>query len=381
MEKKKRLIWQLYPSYLLIILISLAAVSWYASNSLRDFYINQFAADLETRARLLEAQMLQGMSSSDSTLIDRLCKQIGKNAGTRISVMLPNGKVIGDSEKDPESMDSHADRPEVIDASSGYVGRATRYSRTTDQTMMYIAIPLKENAGIKGVLRASLPLDFIDERIESIQIKIILGGFFIALIASVVCLYISRRISRPIEEIKQGAEHFAKGRLSYRLYTPEIKEMASLAQAMNYMAEQLESRIQIITTQRNETESILASMTEGVIITDIQQRIININQAALKMLQRKTFEIKNKSIQEVIRNREIQNFVRQTLEAGKTLQGDIVWHNNDPHSVFRASSTPLYGADQKLTGALIVLNDVTRHIHTENIRCDVSMKKELPLQT
>ena len=46
MKKKKRLLRHLFPSYLLITLISLIAVTWFASSSIRHFYLAQTAADL-----------------------------------------------------------------------------------------------------------------------------------------------------------------------------------------------------------------------------------------------------------------------------------------------------------------------------------------------
>ncbi len=70
MRKKKRLLWQLYPSYLLITLIALVAVTLYATTSLRDFYLNQIASDLRSRAHLLEKQMLQSIGPLDVAVID-----------------------------------------------------------------------------------------------------------------------------------------------------------------------------------------------------------------------------------------------------------------------------------------------------------------------
>ena len=52
--RKKRLLWQLYPAYLLIMLVSLTAVAWYASSALRTFDLEQTKADLEARALLVE---------------------------------------------------------------------------------------------------------------------------------------------------------------------------------------------------------------------------------------------------------------------------------------------------------------------------------------
>jgi two-component system phosphate regulon sensor histidine kinase PhoR len=369
MKKKKRLIWQLYPSYLLIILISLTAVSWYASNSLRHFYLDRTAEDLETRGKLLEEQIIRHLLPWDSTSIDNICKQVGKRASTRITVIRSNGEVIGDSEENPAKMDNHADRPEVINASAGQVGEAIRYSRTLQQEMMYVAIPLRINSKIHSVVRISLPLTSVDDEVNFIKLRIALGGILIALIASGICLYVSRRISRPIEDMKQCADHFARGDLAYRLHAPGTKEMASLAEALNQMAARLENRIKMVVSQRKEIEAILASMIEGLIAVDNQERILSLNQAALNMFQGKISEFKNRSIQEVIRNRKLDRFVRETLATGKTVEGDIIWQNNGEH-VLSARSTPLYGDNDNLIGVLVVLNNVTRLRHLENVRQD-----------
>lgn len=369
MKKKKRLIWQLYPSYLLITLISITAVSWYASNSLRHFFIDRTASDLQTRGRLLEQQIKEYLSSLDSISIDNLCKEIGKTASTRITIILPNGDVIGDSEEDPGIMDNHANRPEVIQASAGQLGTSIRYSRTLHQRMMYAAIPVVINNKTKAVIRTSIPLTSIDDELKSIQIKIALGGFFIALLASGICLYVSRCISRPIEEMRQGAEHFARGDLRYRLDTPNTKELGGLAEAMNQMAIQLEDRIKTVINQRNEYEAVLSSMMEGIVAVDTEERIISVNQAAASMLKSKLSELKGRSVQEMIRNRELQGFVVETLSSGKALQGDIIFRRNGER-VLNTHSTPLCDANNKRIGTLIVLNDVTQLRRLENVRRD-----------
>ena len=86
MKRTKRLIWQLYPSYLLITLISLLAVTWYASDSLRQFFLNNTAADLQVRARLFEKQITEHIEPLNTKHIDLLCKKVGDNTGTRFTV-------------------------------------------------------------------------------------------------------------------------------------------------------------------------------------------------------------------------------------------------------------------------------------------------------
>ncbi|MGD8982319.1 MAG: PAS domain-containing sensor histidine kinase, partial [Desulfobacterales bacterium] len=225
MKKKKRLLRHLFPSYLLITLISLVAVTWYASNSTRNFFLEQTTADLLTRARLLENQIPQFLGPLETSVIDAMCKEIGVSSATRITVILPSGRVIGDSNEDPAIMDNHALRPEVIEARKGNVGKSIRFSTTLQQRMMYVAIPLKNQEEIIAVIRAALPVTAIDQALKVIQIKIMLGGLFIALLAAGISLYVSRRISRPIEKLKQGADFFAKGDLSHRMPGTDLVEI------------------------------------------------------------------------------------------------------------------------------------------------------------
>jgi len=146
MPKKKRLLWQLYPTYLLITLISLMAVTWYASRSLRHFFLEQTASDLEARAQLVEKQILKHLEPLDAKGVDSLCKKIGKQASTRITVILPSGHVVGDSDEEPARMDNHADRPEFIGAIAGPRGTSMRYSRTLKKNMMYVRDTHKEKS-------------------------------------------------------------------------------------------------------------------------------------------------------------------------------------------------------------------------------------------
>jgi two-component system phosphate regulon sensor histidine kinase PhoR len=51
--------------------------------------------------------------------VDAICKEIGKQSATRITVILPSGQVIGDSRETPHQMNNHADRPEIAMALAG----------------------------------------------------------------------------------------------------------------------------------------------------------------------------------------------------------------------------------------------------------------------
>ena len=382
MNGKKRLIWQLFPSYLLITLLSLLAVSWYASSSLRHFFLDQTAADLKTRALLIEKQIVTYLAPLDAAAVDTICKDIGQHSATRITVILPSGKVIGDSRETPQQMDNHANRPEIAAALKGTIGMSRRYSNTLMQKMMYVAIPLQRDQAPFGVIRVSLPTTSIDQELQSIQIKIALGGFFIALIAAGISLLISRRISRPIEEMKKGADHFADGDLTHRLATPVSEELASLAEALNQMAAQLDHRIKTIVRQRNELETVLASMLEGVIAVDNDERIINMNTAAAEFFHCNSDECRGRALQEIIRNSALQQFVRKSISSQVPKADDLSLYQRGEKTLHLQSS-PLLDANKEHIGALVVFNDVTQLRRLEEMRRDfvanVSHEMKTPL--
>jgi two-component system phosphate regulon sensor histidine kinase PhoR len=369
MARKKSLLWQLFSSHLFITLVSLIAVTWYATSSLKNFFLSQIAADLEARALLFESLILDRFDPLDEKAIDDLCKRIGSTSSTRITVILPWGKVVGDSDEEPAQMDNHSDRPEIIEAMEGRTGSAARYSPTIAKQLMYVAVPLKSQGRTVGVVRTSIPVDPVDEALNNVQVKIAFGGLCIAAVAALLSLWVSHRIRRPIREIKKGAESYSGGSFDFRMPASNLEEISSLSDSMNEMASELRQRINTITRQRNELEGVLSSMMEGVIGVDMEERIIGINRAAARMLECKVPQVQGRSIQEALRHPDLQRFVQIALASEDPVERDMTLYSQEER-VLSCLGTPLRDGEGKRTGSLIVLNDVTRLRKLENIRRD-----------
>ncbi len=364
---RKRLLWQLYPSYLIITIISLTAVTWYTSRTLRQFYFEQTAAELEARAHLIEDQVSERVLRANAGDVDLLCKELGNKSSTRITVIIPSGVVVADSIENPEQMDNHAGRPEIMDALDGRTGMVVRFSHTLQKEMMYVAIPLYIQDQLSAVLRTSIPLTFINQALKGIYRKITIGGLIAVLLAAFICWVVSRRISQPLEKLEEGAQRFAEGELAHKLSLPNSLEIASLAEAMNKMAAQLDERIKEIVQQRSEREAVLSSMVEGVLAVDTNENLIMLNKAAAKMVKVSSDKVKGRAIQEIIRNTALQQFVASTLASQKPLEANITLHS-DSEKILQAHGTALRDAQGKGFGALVVLNDLTKLHRAENIR-------------
>jgi len=366
---RKKLIWQLYPTYLIVTVIALVAVTWYCSHFFRYFYIDQTRKKLMTLAYVVAEQMSTSLQAKDFREIDRVCKQLGRASKkeTRFTVMLPSGKVIGDSDEDPAQMANHSDRTEMRKVLSDGYGWSLRLSPTLGKNMMYVAVPIKDNSEVKAVVRTAIPATAIDDALKSLYIKILWGGLATAFCVAGLSLLISRRISKPIVEMKKIAEMFASGDLDHRLLVLGTAELDSLANAINRMATQLQERFATITDQRNELDAVLSSMIEGVVAVDGQGRIVSINKAAASLLDIELSKGQNRNVEEVIRNVDLQNFINSTLNSKVPTEADIsLPTKGDRLFQLHGASLPTRAGGR--TGAVIVLNDITKMRRLENVR-------------
>jgi two-component system, OmpR family, phosphate regulon sensor histidine kinase PhoR len=367
---KRRLFWQLYTSNFLIIFLALFAFTFLTTSSIESILLRQVSADLLARAMLLEDVVLDHVREGNWSALENKVVRLGKNSATRITVVLPDGLVVADSDSPAQSMDNHASRPEVRQALGGRPGAATRFSETVSRKSMYAAIPILRDDGVLAVLRAAVPVHTVEATIENIQWNIVIGGLVITLLAAVVSFMISRNITRPIEKLKQGARRFAEGDLGFRLEIPQAHELRDFAEVMNAMAGQLQDRIDIIVQQNSEQDAVLSSMMEGVLAFDTYERLININHSASRMLNIQPEKALGKTIQEVVRNIGLQRFVSETLASGSPIEGYITLVADQEERYLQTHGSLLRDQSGSVIGALVVLNDVTELRKLENVRRD-----------
>ena len=383
--KQKRLFWQILLVHLVILLLTILVVSWFSVRTFNNFYLAEKGIDLENRANLIKSRVVELMRANDQTHLRQLVVDSGRSSGTRITIIEPDGLVIADTNENPKEMDNHRTRPEINIAFSGSSGKSLRFSNTLGQRMLYTAIPLYAgdahgNEGgdkevVIAVLRMSVPLIAIDGALADIRARIFVGALLAIAGALVLTFLVSRSISRPLEEMTKGAEQYARGDFSRRMLhntkTTASKEIASLATAMDQMADQLDETITTIVNQRNQLETVFSSMVEAVIAVDREERIISINDATAQLFGIERRGTQGRLVQEAIRSIELQHQIERILTTGKGFEDEIILEDNGNGDIYlHTNVVPMYGGDEEMLGALIVLNDVTRVRKLENLRSE-----------
>jgi len=374
--KKRSLISQVFPLYLLVAVIAIVAVASYATVTISRFYHDHTRDELTYAARILAEHfrtvLAPGVnelsSTADEKRIDTFCKASGKGAGYRITFILPGGKVVGDSEDNPGTMENHGDRPEIRDAVIKGAGVSIRYSHTLGRRMMYVAVPVTGDMGqTSGVVRTSLCLSVIDETINLLWHRIAMACLVIAGAVAIVSIVVSRRITRPLEEMRLSAESIGKGNLDEKMPPSGLTEIDVLADTINRMADQLNERINAVTQQMDEQNALLSCMGESVFAVDTERRMIKMNKSAQDLFHAEA-TAQGRNVMEVIRNNELLDVVTRALDSSEPVEGDIFLQAEGRY--LHAHGTVLNGADGRRIGALMVMYDVTRLNKLEVMRRD-----------
>ena len=114
-----------------------------------------------------------------------------------------------------------------------------------------------------------------------------------------------------------------------------------MAESLNQMAEELDDKLRTLTHERNEREAVLASMVEGVVAVDTEERVIAVNAAAARLLDTDPEAAEGRAIQEIVRNPDLQHIVAQTLDGHTPVEADIVMRVGAEDRSLQANGTLL----------------------------------------
>jgi two-component system phosphate regulon sensor histidine kinase PhoR len=213
--------------------------------------------------------------------------------GTRVTLIRPDGQVVGDSEEDPALMANHGQRPEVVQALAhpGAPGSDTRLSATVHRQLLYVAVtvPAAQEAPaapgpVAGVARVAYPLTSVEQARATLWRNLALTVLLVSLPAALLGTLLARSIAGPLSALRGVAARFGQGDLTARADSRTGGEIGALSGAFNAKANRLSDTIRRRTTERNQMAAVLAHMHDGIVLTDAHGAIDGINPTACRLL-------------------------------------------------------------------------------------------------
>lgn len=381
-----RLFWKLFLTYTVLTLLTAVGLVLIVSNRHKLILESQHERRLHDLAIVLRDSFSQTLPEERSVEFQNRLKQLAASTGTRMTLILPDGTVVGDSAHNPAQMDDHSNRPEILQASRKSVGLAQRKSPTLDIPMMYVAVPIQKEGDLLGFARVAADMATIQGETAALQSRIFITAGFVTCIAVLLTYLVVARIVRPIVSLTAAARSLANGDPVPQVDIPNRDEIGVLAEAFNSMSRQLTDRIRELQGKTQELQensdrlsTVLAGMIEGVIAVDRSEKILFANRAARPLFDLSNEEIIGRPLWEVIRNKTVHDVVRATL-AGRQKQS-VEFEVPRSQSVMAMLATRMPGTP--CPGVVLVTHDVTELRRLENLRhefvSNVSHELKTPL--
>ncbi|MDO8682565.1 MAG: ATP-binding protein [Armatimonadota bacterium] len=383
--------WRLTATYLSLITILIAALGLYLLNLTERYYIHALTRELVGEATLAGQVVYKGFKAGYTP--DQIADLAGELenglTGRRVTIIDPSGRVLGDSDHNPKTMENHLSRPEVWRALHSNSAFSIRFSETLRVKMLYVAVSVPDRQSPKAVVRVAVPLSGIRDVQADIKRTFILAMIAALALAVIIGYRLTGQIASPISEMKAMAERIAGGDLSKRLRLSKRPkdEVFALAAALNDMAETLQRLVEQLSEEKGKVETVFDKLDDGVLTLDDRGRILTINPAAETFFGVKGSDLAGKTLMEGVLHTEMSELCERTLSSGEPGWLDItVTSPRERHlSAFCAPIADSRQPDQRQEGAVVVLHDLTEMKRLNRIRRDfvanVSHELRTPLAT
>jgi two-component system, OmpR family, phosphate regulon sensor histidine kinase PhoR len=243
-----------------------------------------FRADVE-REVALAAMTLANADGADP---DSIARSITERIGYRVTLIDTAGVVLGDSYVERgrlAAVENHLSRPEVQGALGAprEVSFSDRVSSTVGLSMLYGA-QLTEFEGEPVIVRIAAPETDIVRVVDRVQRTVVLTGLFALVVSVFAAYFLSRAFARPLVVLADRARRLTEGDFSGRVPHTRVVELEDLSVAFNRLTDELQSRLSELSLERDEMETLIDCMAEGVVALTEDARVMRTNRASRVLL-------------------------------------------------------------------------------------------------
>jgi len=178
---------------------------------------------------------------------------------------------------------------------------------------------------------------------------------------------LSNAILGPVRQLTDAITRVAGGDLDAAVHVRSGDEIGTLAAGFNRMAEKIRelrrSDLGKLLVAQQTTEAAIDSLYDPVLVTDSDRRLTRVNAAAERLFGPRTESI-GRQIEDVTKDSRIAQAVADVLRSGNTVASEspsavVPWGVGGSRRAFRIRSTPMRDADDRLVGAVTLLEDIT----------------------
>jgi two-component system, OmpR family, phosphate regulon sensor histidine kinase PhoR len=357
---KRSLFFKIFFSYLVVIAFSFIVLSTFIKNEIQQVMTGQIVEELQTYAGLIDLSKTQfGLEQ---------VRHIAYLSGSRVTLADVRGRVFADSEKDIAGLDNHLNRPEIQEARVRGKGKSVRFSQTLGVNMLYVAVTLHDKDQITGYVRLARPLHNVQNVIDQVYQTVFLTILIISIFSLILAILVSYQLAKPIRAMEQFTRKLRQGDLQGSILLNTSDETKTLADNINYLVEELQSKIRLANEEKSKLMTALTSIDEGVLIVNIHESIEMVSPSLIHILKEPYGKIAGKTLMEAFRNADLQRLFLKFRQSQETATGEITLGGLHP-VILQVSISEIHGYPDE-EKFMVVFHNVTRLKKLEQIRTD-----------
>jgi two-component system phosphate regulon sensor histidine kinase PhoR len=357
---------KLMLSYMFLIVVITGSFYLYFNHTLQQGMLAEARTNLTSQIQLAR---LFVVSDKRATQPQQLAESIGTATKARVTLIAPNGTVMGDSDVGKArlpQLENHLHRPEVQEALKSGSGTAIRYSETLRASMLYSAVTYGSGSD-GGVIRLAMPLEYLASARSALH-GVVGGATLITVVIALLLSYaISNLTSRPLRDMADAAARIGHGKIKTRIPVRSNDEIGILAGVLNDMSERLEEQVRRISADKQRLDTVLNSMGEGIMVTTPGGVITLVNPAFHRLFSI-TGDVEGKKLVEISRHPDL---LEAFTDLGKPDVNELVREISlqPDDCTLLTHWVPLH-VDGEQQGVVALFHDISDLKKAENMRRD-----------
>ena len=364
--------WKLTSSYLLLVVLVLVIVTAYVTQALHRSYVSTYAYVVATQAKVISLMMREYAGKRNLAELQPMAQTLKWRKEAIIALIDATGRSTG-----PDAAAS----PELEKAFAGEESQAVRFDPATGETRVFAAAPiLGPDNRIAGVVQVSAPEAWVWRQLRRMAPALGTASLLGLVAAFIVGMRLSRRITRPLEELGHAAERISTGDFASRAPVDETAELERLGRTFNRMTDRLQQTIAEITTERKKLEAIVSGMTDAVVATDRHGTLMLLNRAAADLLSADPAGALGRPARETIQGDRLPAMLEDATASGRITAEELP-PGSVGDRVVEVHCAPYRDDQGEVIGAVAVLRDVTELRHSERLRRELTANVSHELRT
>ncbi len=262
---RSKFFWKIYLTFSALILVSALLISWFVANKVETIAFNNLDHSSSNQITFLEVVAEDALNNKESIgiLSQKLTVAARKN-DTRINIIDKNGVVLVDTERNLETLENHATRPEIVAAVNQEYGKEFRFSSSMNEKLMYTAKAIRSNNEIIGFIRIAVPVTKANAEIQLIQTTLFSIAGAGIVFALLIGGFLTSRVTVPVSEMVQVAEALRRGEYNAKVKTITRDEIGRLGDTLNRLGSELTNKMADLHRLENVRRDFVANVSHEI---------------------------------------------------------------------------------------------------------------------